>query len=137
MTVGKLKEILSKYNDNERILIRDFIFEHEIKDIGEQGDIKLSDDDVELVIDMWEDDLEQKDRCGELEILTSIIYDVNRDKLDNEISKIEKWLHTSSEPFDGLDWDGEELTIYNETMLDGMKISETYTRKELEEEGVI
>lgn len=144
MTIGKLKEILSRYNDDERILIRDFIFESEIKDIGEQGDVKLTDDDVELVIDMWEDDLERTGG-GELEILTSIIYDVNRDNLIDELDKIERWLHTSTEPYDDLDWDGDELVLYNKKSVGdtkistrySMEVSERYSRQDLETEGVI
>ncbi len=50
------------------------------------------------------------------------------DQLEAEVHLIERWLHSSSEPFDDWDWDGQELTIF----LHNAPI-EKYTRETLAE----
>jgi calcineurin-like phosphoesterase family protein len=50
--------------------------------------------------------------------------------LDKEFNQIRHFFKTTTEPFNDLEWDGEELlVIYN-----GLKV-ETYTKKDLYEFG--
>jgi|APSaa5957512622_1039677.scaffolds.fasta_scaffold164050_1 hypothetical protein len=133
MTIKGLKELLSNYDDDEQILMGDFLFESELKGIIEKNGDEYDDSDVDEIIDRWEHYYNKLDNS----IIGQIISEVVTERLDSENNKIERWLHTSSEPFDDYDWDGSELLIFNETMLDGTEVSERYTRQDLKEEKVI
>ena len=133
MTIKGLKELLSNYDDDEQILMGDFLFESELKGIIEKNGDEYDDSDVDEIIDRWEHYYNKLDNS----IIGQIISEVVTERLDSENNKIERWFHTSSEPFDDYDWDGSELLIFNETMLDGTEVSERYTRQDLKEEKVI
>jgi len=137
MRVSELKKILNKYSDDEQIVMGDFWFTNGIKKSGKDNGYILTDSDIDEIINRFEYDYH---KSNSVPMLEHYINEIGKRRMDIELNNIERWLHTTTEPYDDLDWDGEELIIYNETMsigLDGMEVSDRYTRQDLESEGVL
>ena len=70
--------------------------------------------------------------CTENDGVNCPKFESEPDEVQEEYDKIRSWLKTTTEPFDYIEWDGEELKVWLDS-----EVIEKYSRQTLEEEGAL